>query len=89
MDEEEKKCSKIKNAVLELKEQIEKNNVASSQPHQTGFHSLQKPYKQQKAALEEKVAANTRVVTRVSNLATLCKKSNKHIIEESRKISKL
>ena len=86
--DEEKKSSQLRSTVLELQEQIEKNNalqVALSKQ----VSILGETVKQQKVALEEKEAVTTRLVTRVSNLAALCNQSNKRMIEDSKKIAKL
>jgi len=86
--EEEKKTFQLRNTVMKLQEQVEKNNhlqVTLSKKVLTLGDKL----KQHKVALDEKEATNTRLVSRVSHLSNLCIKANKHIAEDDKKITKL
>ena len=83
--EQEQKVSQLEGIVGRLRTEIEKGNCAQLLLGKE-VASLGDKLKEQQVVLEEKEAANVRLVARVADLSNLCIQANRRIKEDAKKI---
>jgi len=84
--EQEQKVSQLQSVVGRLRDEIEKSNCVQIVLGKQ-VSCLSDKIKEHQAALEEKEAANARLVERVADLTNLCVKANRRIDEDANKIA--